>query len=199
MTQAGWIDVSTPIENGMITWPGDPPTVIGRAADFERGDQFRVSVISMGAHAGTHVDAPLHFLPNGTSIDSLPPAALIGPARILEFEGAGDVGAGELARHSIRAGECILFKTRRPAAGAGCLSAEAARHLTAAGVAAVGVDQLSIGGPDTHRILLTAGVWVIEGLQLAGAAPGPCELICLPLRLAGAEGAPARAILRQTA
>lgn len=208
-----WIDISVPLRPGMVHWPGDPEVVIERVSDLARGDVATVSRIDMSAHTGTHVDAPAHFLPGGAGVDALPIDAVVGRARVIEIVGRAAITARELRRHRIRRGERLLFKTRNSKR---CwrtdtfvkefvhLRADAARYLAERRVRAVGVDYLSIGafdgdGVETHRLLLAAGVWIIEGLDLSRIAPGRVDLICLPLRLAGGDGAPARAIVRQVA
>ncbi len=205
-----WIDVSVPLRNGMVHWPGDPPVRITRTTDVAQGDRATVSRVSMGSHTGTHMDAPRHFLRRGKGIDRMPLTATIGPARVLAIRDPVAITPEELRRHRIHAGERVLFKTRNSAR---CwrtarfvtdfvfLSRPAAAYLAAKRLRAVGVDYLSVGGykkdgADVHRILLRAGIWIIEGLNLSGVRPGTYELCCLPLRMADGDGAPARAALR---
>lgn len=206
-----WIDISVPLRTGMVHWPGDPPTRISRVQDLTRGDSCTVSRIDMCAHAGTHLDAPAHFIQGGRAIDDMPVDTGIGPARVIAIQDSNSITAQELAGHRIRRGERLLFKTRNSGR---CwktddfspdfvsITPEAAGYLASRKVKLVGVDSLSAGsaqadGEETHRILLGAGVWIIEGLNLAKVEQGPVHLVCLPLKLEGAEGAPARAILRQ--
>jgi arylformamidase len=209
--RAGWIDVSVPLVSGMVHWPGDPEVSISRISSMENGDVCNVSTISMSAHTGTHMDAPLHFLANGAGLDQLPLEVVIGPARVIAIQDPRSVTAAELARHRIRRGERILFKTRGAAArwkigtfdeGYVFLALDGARFLAARGVRLVGVDYLSVGefregGAETHRILLGAGIWLVEGLHLSQIAPGRYDMICLPLKIAGGDGAPARVALRR--
>jgi len=206
----GWIDISVPVRSGMVRWPGDPPVLIERAESLEEGGSCNLTLLAMPAHCGTHVDAPLHYLPGGDGVDAMPPGALIGPCRVVPIRHRESVRPEELARHRIRRGERVLFKTRGSARywrsdtfveDFVYVSKEAARYLAGRGVAAVGMDYLSVGGfrkdlAETHRILLEAGVWIIEGLNLSRVRPGRYDLVCLPLRLEGADGAPARALLR---
>jgi arylformamidase len=225
-----WIDVSVPIENGMTVWPGDPETRVERVCSLDRGDSANVSAVSMCLHAGTHMDAPLHYFEKGAAIDRLPLDAVIGPARVIAVT---DPSAINLAGCDIRTGDRLLFKTsnsavltpaaplapvasvasaapgsfpsrdRKGAVSAGkhvALTPAAAEFLAARGVLLVGVDTLSIGPPNedgdqVHRILLAAGVWIIERLDLSAIEPGDYDLICLPLKIPGADGAPARAAL----
>lgn len=176
---AEWIDISLPLTDGMPHWPGDPEV---RIAAFEQ-DGVHLTTLSMCAHTGTHLDAPRHYFPAGATIDQMPPEAAIGPARVVEtLENAGP-------------GERILLKGAIP-------TLEEARRLALSGVRLLGVESLSAGpegaeGDQIHRLLLAAGVWILEGLDLSQAARGEYELICLPLRIAGADGAPARAFLRR--
>jgi arylformamidase len=209
--KAGWIDVSVPLHSGMVHWPGDPEVSISRISSMENGDECNVSTISMSAHTGTHMDAPLHFLANGAGLDRLPLEAVIGPARVIAIRDPRSVTAAELARHGIRRGERILFKTHGAAArwkkgtfdeDYVYVSLDAAGFLAARGVRVVGVDYLSVGGfredsAETHRVLLSAGIWIIEGLDLSRVKPGRHDMVCLPLRIAGGDGAPARVALRR--
>jgi arylformamidase len=209
--KAGWIDVSVALHSGMVHWPGDPEVSISRIGSMEDGDECNVSTISMGAHTGTHMDAPLHFLADGAGLDRLPIDAVIGPARVIAIRDPRRITATELARHRIRRGERILFKTHGAAArwekgtfdqDYVFVSLDAARFLAARGVRVVGVDYLSVGGfredsAETHRTLLSAGIWVVEGLDLARVKPGRYDMVCLPLRIAGGDGAPARVALRR--
>lgn len=190
-----WIDISTPLTPASPVWPGDPPFEIRKLSAIERGDDYNLSAISMSCHVGTHVDAPLHFFEGRAAIDQIPLDALIGPARVIAA--SGPIGIEFLRGKTIGAGERILFKTDGQSSG---LTAEAAGWLAGAGVRAVGIDAMSVGEPEiaqVHRALLGAGVWIIEVLDLAGVGPGEYEMICLPLRIVGAEGAPARAVLRK--
>lgn len=194
----------------MLHWPGDPEYRIQRISDFARGDDLVLSSIKMSVHTGTHVDAPLHFLRGGAPIDQLPLHALVGEARVVEIANSNQVESKDLEEWRIQTGERILLKTANSSNRISAssfdpdfahISPEAARYLAAVKIAAIGIDYLSIGsyhsdGAETHRILLEAGIWIVEGLNLAALKPGRYELICLPLKLIGAEGAPARAIAR---
>jgi len=211
MATGEWIDVSVPLRSGMVHWPDNPPVYIERILDIERGDACNVSKLSLGAHTGTHMDAPVHFLRDGTGIDSMPLAATIGQARVITISDAESIKARELEGHAIQPGERILFKTLNSTRCWGTdnfvedfvyLSNEAARYLVSVGVQTVGVDYLSVGGyrvdgVEIHQTLLRAGIWVIEGLNLSTVEQGRYEVICLPLRIEGGDGAPARAVLRR--
>jgi arylformamidase len=205
-----WIDVSVPVRDGMIVYAGDPEVRIERVTDISRGDPANVSRMELGAHTGTHVDAPLHFLDGAPGVDRLALDALIGPAVVADARGArGDVDAAALAALDVPAGtERLLLRTRneglwdrdgftRDYVG---VTDDAARALVDMGVWLVGIDYLSIAPASdpapTHTTLLGAGVVIVEGLDLREAPPGDYELVVLPLRLVGGDGAPARALLR---
>jgi len=205
-----WIDVSVTLKNGMVGWPGDPVARISHVLELERGDPCTVSLLEMGAHSGTHMDAPAHFVAGGVGIDQMPVDAAIGPARIIAIDDRESITLDELEPHQIQPGERILFKTHNSdrvwetgpfAEDFVYLSAPAARYLVERHVGLVGIDYLSVGGfgadgVETHQALLNAGIWVIEGLYLNGVPPGAVDLICLPLKIAGGDGAPARALVR---
>ena len=106
-----WIDVSVTLRTGMVSWPGDPPARISHASDMERGDPCTVSLLEMGAHTGTHMDAPAHFVRGGIGIDDMPLDAAIGSARVILIRDRKSIKPDELARHAIRRGERVLFKT----------------------------------------------------------------------------------------
>lgn len=195
----------------MVHWPGDPDFHIERATDQEKGDVATVSRMSLGVHTGTHMDAPLHFIRGGRAIDTMPLDATVGPARVISITDTKSIKREELVRQNIAPGERILFKTLNSERSWNSdafdenfvfISQDAAKYLAEVGVRTVGVDYLSVGGfredgPETHHALLGAGIWIIEGLNLSGVEPGEYELACLPLRLIGSEGSPARAILRK--
>lgn len=207
---AGWIDVSVALHSGMPHWPGNPPVKIERQLDIDRGDVANVSVLSMGSHTGTHMDAPLHFIADGKGIDELAFEEIIGPARVIEIFDEVAVTVPEIEDKNIHAGERVLFKTRNSHGAWNedsfvedfiYISREVARYLVERRVRTVGIDYLSVGGfkrdgEETHHGLLGAGIWIIEGLNLAEVEPGDYEMICLPLKVLRSDGAPARAILR---
>lgn len=205
-----WLDVSIPLSSSMPHYPGDPAPEIKRVQSLEEGAEANVTHLSLSAHAGTHVDAPVHFFAGRAGIDALPPDATLGRARVVHLPGEGPVRADALRAHDPRPGERLLLRTRNSdqrwwelpfqESFVG-LSQEAATFLAERRVKCVGVDYLSVAGfhedsPAVHRTLLDAGIWIVEGLYLGEAAPGDYELVCLPLRLAGADGAPARALVR---
>lgn len=206
-----WIDVSVAIREGMVHWPGNPPVRVEKTEEMARGDAADVSKISLGVHTATHVDAPSHFKVGGASIDQMPLEACVGPARVIAIRDPVQITVTELEPYGIAAGERILFKTANsPRAwrstafveDAVYISVEAARWLASRQVRTVGIDYLSVGGfaanngVQVHEPLLAAGITIIEGLDLTEVPPGPCELLCLPIKILGGDGAPARAFVR---
>jgi arylformamidase len=209
-----WIDVSVTLKSGMLQWPGDPPVVIKRVRDMDRGDTVNLSRITMGVHSGTHVDAPVHFLKGASGIDRIPFHPLIGEARVIAIAANESIREEDLADQNIEKGERILLRTRNSLEQILrkdafeeefiFLEEDAVLFLAARGIVALGVDYLSVGGyrkngPAVHRALLGAGIFIIEGLDLAGVLPGRYEMICLPLKILDADGAPARVILKKSA
>ena len=184
-----WIDVSVPLHSGMVHWPD---AVHGIAYRYPHGWPISLPARGQGLH-----EMPFH--------------AALGRARVIEIGDPESIKPGELRPHHIRQGERLLFKTLNSsrcwktdtfAEDFVYLSQEAARYLASVGVLTVGIDYLSVGGytkdgVETHRALLEADIWIIEGLDLSQVEPGTYELICLPLRIDGSDGAPARAILRK--
>jgi arylformamidase len=210
MDKHAWIDVTAPVTTGMAVWPGDPAVDINRVAEVERGDLATLSHLDMGSHTGTHVEAPSHFLPGGLTVDQMPLEATNGRARVISIEDPRSVGLAELLLHDPQPSERLLFKTANSSRrwyeepffkDFVALSLEAVGLLAERRIRSVGIDYLSVSGfhDDTsaiHTTLLKAGIWIVEGLALQGVAPGTYEMVCLPLKLQGAEGAPARAMLR---
>jgi arylformamidase len=205
-----WLDISVVLSPTTPHYPGDPPTDIQRVKSMDEGADANVTHLSISAHAGTHVDAPVHFLAGREGIDQLPLGVTVGRARVVHLPGEGPVRADALRAHNPQAGERLLLRTRNSErqwwkqpfqeSFVG-LAEDAAAFLAERRVACVGVDYLSVAGfhedgVAVHRVLLEAGIWIVEGLYLGEAAPGDYELVCLPLRIAGADGAPARALLR---
>lgn len=205
-----WIDISIPIKTNMVHWPGDPAISVERRISIDRGDVCNVSTIAMGTHTGTHMDSMLHFIAGGKSMDKLPFEATIGPCRVVEIKDPVAIRPEELVAHKLKKWERILFKTRNSKRSYAMpsfdedfvyVSKEAAVYLAKVGIMTVGIDYLSVGGfkmdgIETHHALLGKGIWIIEGLNLAKVKPGKYELVCLPIKIEGGDGAPARAILR---
>ena len=207
-----WVDVTVPVQDGMVHWPDNPPIQVRPHLAMAKGDAANVSHLSLGVHSGTHVDAPVHFIAGGMGVDAMPLDRLLGDVRVLALSGGPAITAAALRAHAPRRGERLLFKTRNSSRrwdtaafqpGFTYLSSDGARYLVEVGVRTVGIDYLSIAGMDegaaTHQLLLEAGVCVIEGLDLTRVEPGAWEMVCLPLRLKDGDGAPARVLLRARA
>jgi arylformamidase len=207
-------DVSVQVSESTPTYPGDPHVEIEQWAALARGDAANVSMLHLGAHTGTHVDAPAHFIEGAPRVCSLPLEVLIGAARVVEVSTEVQaIEAEHIAAADLAGAKRVLFKTRNSAfwndTSAGFrtdftyITHGAARTLVELGVQLVGIDYLSVeqfksGRFDTHTTLLSNGVVIVEGLDLREVAAGEYELICLPLRLTGGsgDGAPARVVLR---
>ena len=210
----GLIDISVPLHSGIPVWPGSTGYLLTQTSCLENGDASMNSMLDMDVHVGTHVDAPCHFIPGAASSEALSLEALIGPAHVALVEDAEVVTPELLSGLGLEPNvERLLLKTRNSElwekgesefrSDFVALTADAARWLVDRGIVLIGIDYLSVqrfGDPPlTHEILLRSGMVVLEGLNLAGAEPGRYELICLPLRLVGSDGAPARAVLRPLA
>ena len=193
------IDISVPIRSGMVTYPGDPEVRLERTSSIADGAAANLSKLDFGVHSGTHVDAPVHFNDGAAGADELPLDVLNGPCEVVEV-GRLDASAVDAVPEGAKR---VLFKTPNSELWATDsfadeferLNGPAAKALVERGVRLVGVDYLSVGDEDAHHVLLGAGVVPVEGLDLRGVEPGSYELHCLPLRLVGSDGAPARAIL----
>jgi arylformamidase len=193
------VDITRPLGADTPVYPGDPPIVIERLSESGDGDTYALSRLTLGSHSGTHVDPPAHFIPGGASIDRIPLDACIGPAVVIDLSGqSGPISPAALGPLPDGT-ERVLIRTADPPLGGRALEPATARYLVERGLRLVGIDTLSIAPPDSpgevHRILLSAGLVVVEGLDLSVVPPGPAVLICLPLRIAGCDGAPARAVL----
>ncbi|NLN93263.1 MAG: hypothetical protein GX130_08170 [Candidatus Hydrogenedens sp.] len=204
--EASWIDITRPMHEGMTPWPGDPVFSLEPDVRISQGDSCNVSRLTLGTHTGTHLDAPWHFMEEGKQLEEVDPRVFFGPALVIEHLSEGHIQAEDLPDEKLP--ERILFKTRNSEQPADspfqkdfiALTENAARRLAADGVKLVGIDSMSIdpykGGGRAHRILLGAGMVIVEGLQLAQVKEGEHEFIVLPLRLLHADGAPCRAFIR---
>jgi arylformamidase len=211
--RTGWLDISVPVDAGLPTFTGDPTYRRTQHASMAEGAICNVSRLDMGAHTGTHIDAPVHFIEGAAGIEQTPLDAVIGPAYVVDATAlTTTISAADLDRLDIPAGEArLLFKTRNselwalPAFSGAFVAfgADAAEALVARGATLVGIDYLSIapfGDPvATHVALLGGGVVILEGTDLRGVEPGQYDLFCPPVRLVGSDGAPARALLRARA
>lgn len=207
-----WIDISLTIETGRIVWPGDPGVEVSKLMQIEKGDICNTSLLTCPVHVGTHVDAPLHFVDGGDGIESLPLYSLAGKAKVFEIINKTEIPLGEIENSDIDEGDIVLFKTINSSVYLKeksfnekyvYLSTEAAEYLVMKKIATVGIDYYSIAGVNNnliecHQVLLGAKVTIIEGLDLSGISPGEYEFVCLPLKIKGSDGSPARAIIRKT-
>ncbi|MEX2229489.1 MAG: cyclase family protein [Dehalococcoidia bacterium] len=204
-----WIDVTSPIRPGMHAYPGDPVVAMSLASSLADGDGYDVTALTLGTHTGTHVDAPSHFIAGAPAIEALDLDALIGPAYVADAVSAsGHLDAAALALLGVpEHAERVLLKTANsrlwdaPAFARDyvALTEDGARWLVDRAVRLVGIDYLSIAPyadpAPAHVALLSAGVVIVEGLDLRAVAPGDYTLVCLPLLIPGADGAPARVLL----
>jgi arylformamidase len=204
-------DISVPLRAGSVVYPGNPPINITPQQAISAGAGANVSRIDFGSHSGTHVDAPKHFFDDGAGVDSLPLNVLTGRARLIAMgDDVKSVGEAELRKHDLAGVERLLIRTRNSAwlaSGSSefhpdytFVAPDGAAYLAGLGVKLVGVDYLSVeqfhsGHHKTHRTLLQREIVIVEGLLLSAPPPGDYDLYCLPLKLVGLDGAPARAIL----
>jgi arylformamidase len=202
-------DISVPIRTGGLVYPGNPEIDIALQQAVAKGASANVSTIRFGSHTGTHADAARHFFDDGQSVDKIPLDRLIGPALLIKFpDEVRSIGAAELSAHDFSGQKRILLGTRNSAllsqrdfvSDYTYLAPDGAQYLIDKGVELVGIDYLSIeqfhsGHHRTHRTLLERSVVIVEGLDFSVPEPGEYQFICLPLRLEGCDGAPARAVL----
>jgi len=202
-------DLSLPISPSMVVWPGDPPVRVEPRLRIARGDAVNVSELCFGSHTGTHVDPPYHFDDTGMTVDELSLDVLIGRAWVCSFESKPEIGVSDL-RDSVPDGTSrLLLKTANSdlwrrgveefTLDFSAITVEAARWIVKQGIKLLGVDYLSVERPGSlehpvHHALLGAGVIVVEGLNLSLLETGWYNLYCLPLRVFGGDGAPARAV-----
>lgn len=225
MQKSEWIDITLPLNDSipMLVLPpgadasGDaaPPSNprVYRFFDVNKGDKVTMSKIEMSSHDGTHIDAPLHFIPGGNTIDNMPVETGVGPARIIEIKDPLEITVKELEPYNIKEGERILFKTvnsskvwsERRYTGKYCaISLEAAKYLAGKKIRLVGLDFLTIAHAepaeninDVHKAFLSNGIFILEAVNLAGVAPGDYDMICLPVRLERGDAGPCRVVIRK--
>jgi arylformamidase len=206
-----FIDITVPLDSRLPTYPGNTPFTLEPIKRMATGGSSNVSALHLSAHAGTHVDAPFHVFEGGAASETLALELLCGRTRVLEITTRRTVTADDLSGFDLKEDLRVLLKTPNSRLWGSPvfhedfvgLSESAARFLVDHGVKVVGVDYLSVEefrkpGAPAHRTLLGQGVTVIEGLNLLDVAPGVYEMFCLPLRVVGSDGAPARVILRRT-
>jgi arylformamidase len=203
-------DISLTDSPDLVVWPGDPKIVLERVSKIEDGANHNGSRLEMSVHSGTHVDAPFHFLEDGTTVESLPLDVLMGPVQVVEIPDADEINIEALTYAGIKPGTTrVLFKTRNSTYWANQdtqfetsfvgVAADGAEYLVWQGIKLVGLDYLSISpyhkSRETHQTLLKHGVVIVEGLDLSNVPAGFYQLYCLPVKLKGSDGAPARAVL----
>ncbi|GAC1411927.1 MAG: cyclase family protein [Gemmatimonadaceae bacterium] len=209
----GWVDVTATLDPATTPiYEGDAPMRFEFLKDLRKGDAVTLSKFSLGAHSGTHIDAPMHFVRDGAPIDRVPLEPLMGPARVIDIPDAVQaIDAAELNRHQWRGAQRVIFRTRSSRRGwmasssfhrdFAYIAPDAAQLLADAGVQLVGIDYISAeqfgAPPRTHRILLGRGIPIVEGLSLEAVRAGDYDLIVLPIKIAEHEAAPARAVLRK--
>jgi len=227
MAKAQWFDVTLPLNKeipippAIPPQPGQPlppefsipPSTVYRFFDVDRGDKVTMSRIEITSHDGTHIDAPLHFIPGGATIDAMLYDTTIGPCRVIEIKNDTSVTAKELEPYRIRTGERILFKTKNSphvwsmkqyTGKFVTISLEAARYLAEKKIRLVGIDYISVASADpmenvneVHKTFLGNGIYILEALNLAGIKPGKYDLFCLPLRIERGDAGPCRVLLRK--
>ncbi len=207
---ARYYDVTVPLSAAVPVFPGDPRFHLEFTHRIADGQPYNVARITMGAHSGTHVDAPYHFLADGGTVDELPLEMLMGKCRVIEIRARERIERADLEAQDLRNDLRVLLKTRMSGQLRArefqedfvYLAPDAAQYLVQAGIKLIGIDYLSVekfGSEDfaAHHALLGAGVVIIEGLDLSEVEPGEYDMTCLPLRLVGADGSPARVVLKE--
>jgi arylformamidase len=205
------IDVTVPLDSRLPTYPGNTPYTLEPIKRMARGDSSNVSSLHLSAHAGTHVDAPRHMFDEGGGIETLPLDLLCGRARVVELSTRKGITSEDLAAFDLREDVRLLIKTHNSRLWGSPefhsdfigVTESGARFLVERGVKVLGVDYLSVEefkkpGAPAHRTLMRGGTIVIEGLNLLEVEPGSYEMFCLPLSVVGADGAPARVVLRKS-
>ena len=213
MDPPGWYDISLVLKQGMHNLPLDPvKPKIYRLHEYELGSPVTITMLEMLTHTGTHVDCPRHFIADGSTVTDMPLDAMVGPTRVIEIKDPQRVTPQELERHDIKEGERILCKTlNSPRVYESpvwiddyvFLDWDAAAYLAERKIRLFGMDSITVGWwkddasiMATHRALLEAGVYILEGCALGDVPPGEYEMICLPLRVLKGDASPCRAILR---
>ncbi len=219
MAKTEWIDITLPLGEEIPVLPSGeysdspvPSPRVYRFFDVDKGDKATMSRIEMSSHDGTHIDAPLHFIPGGMTIDAMPIETTVGPCRVIEIKDERHITVAELEPYNIKKGERILFKTQNsPKVYAEreykgdfvTISLEAAKYLAAKKIRLVGMDYLTIADNEpmemigyVHRAFLDNGIFILEALNLAGVEPGDYDLVCLPLRIEKGDAGPCRVVIR---
>ena len=207
-------DISLPVSNETIVYPGDPPVMIKQISDVTKGDLTNISEVTFNTHTATHIDAPRHLFSNALGVDKIPLEVLIGLVTVYEFRNLNRIEVNHLQSLPIKAGDRVLFKTDNSYMDKSkfhsdytCLSVSAAEYLAQTGIILIGIDYFSVDPVDlkedsktdilaVHRTLLKKEIVILEGVNLSHIKPANYELICMPLNLINLDGAPVRAVLR---
>lgn len=209
MSTRRYYDISLNLSAETVRWVITPLYELVERRRMNRGDYNNSSALAMSVHAGTHVDAPFHFVPDGATIDEVPLDLFIGPALVCAVDAEKTITAEHIGAIHLEGETRVLFKTKnskllhKPTFDPDfvAFSVEAAQGLVSRGVKLVGLDYLSVAHPDeqvpVHRAFLDHGVILLEGVDLSEVPPGRYELICFPIKLRGSDGAPCRALLRE--
>lgn len=206
-------DISVTISNDLVTWPGDPKVDIQLPIQIKKGDPCNVSRWQIGAHTGTHADAPFHFLDDGIGMDAIPLDVFIGPCIVVEVQPRVHIEREDLLKADLKGHTRVLFKTKNSLHWKNgdrefdkdfiAVGLTGAKYLVEQRVRLVGVDYLSVETfhaefeHPVHKHLLGNGVTVLEGLNLSDIRPGEYELLCMPLKIKHGDGSPVRAALRE--
>ena len=203
-----YYDISLKLSADTVRWVTSPPFELNERRRMRNGDPNNSSAINMSVHSGTHIDAPFHFVAEGATIDELPLELFIGPALVHAVDAERYITKEHVAEIPLQGETRVLFKTHNSQLLQGseydpdfaAFSVEAAEALAEKGVKLVGLDYLSVAHAEeqvaVHRAFLDNGIIPLEGVDLSAVEPGRYELICLPIRLQGSDGAPCRAVLR---
>lgn len=209
-----WQDITYSISEKMPPFPGQPDIKINKLCTIKEGHESNVTLLDFSAHTGTHMDAPLHFIDEGKDITNLPLDIAMGEGRIIHIKDDTSIKVEEIRKFEesyghIRPGELVFFKTNNSQSDWSkkdfiddyvFLSKEAAQYLVDQNIGMVGIDYLSISAgdinPDVHRTLLGNDCWIVEGLDLRKVEQGLYDIVCLPIKIAGADGAPARVLVK---
>lgn len=202
------IDVTRPVFTGMTVWPGDEDVIIERTSFISKGDAANISRLHAGVHAGTHIDAPLHFIDNGKSVDMIDINLFTGKVKVIDAQEFKSIGYEHVKNINKSEADAVFFKTPESMRtieepfdiSFAALEYEAAAYLINAGIKVIGTDALSIESygskeHEVHKLLLGNSVLVIEGLWLKDISPAVYNYICLPMLIKGSDGAPARVML----
>lgn len=205
-------DISLPISNNLPVWPGDPTVSLTKTMSISKGDNCNLTRIEMGSHAGTHIDAPYHFINDGSTVDAITIETFIGPCLVIEMDSEALIEETDLRKYNLDGYLRILIKTKNSKLWSKnvrsfdpnyvAVGIDAAQYLAERNIKLIGIDYLSIeafhsDGSPVHKLLLKNNIIILEGLNLSGVKAGVYELICMPLNLHNCDGSPARVLLRE--